>query len=181
MLDLRQKLGVTIQHLIGSNMEPLLLGCANSTKVHPKVRTPLSNAKIAYSYTTCNVLAQWSCFCRCFSILWCADFVWTHVRMPGHEPLLGFFAFWRLLSRWSCHEALQAPSLTSSPSHNLGFARMMVRFSLEVSRTESKRLEEANVLPNSAITAIIAAAVPWLQTLKQRFCVTPGTEDFYAR
>ncbi len=58
---------------------------------------------------------------------------------------------------------------------------MMVCSSLEVSRTESKRLEEANVLPNSAITAIIAAAVPWLQTLKQRFCVTPGTEDFYAR
>ena len=36
MLDLRQKLGVTIQHLIGPNMEPLLLGCSDSTKVHPK-------------------------------------------------------------------------------------------------------------------------------------------------
>ena len=88
------------------------------------------------------------------------------------------FCIWRLLSRWSCHEALQAPSLTSSPSHHLGFARMMVCSSLEVSRTESKRLEEANVLPNSAITAIIAAAVPWLQTLKQRFCVTPGLKTF---
>ena len=28
------------------------------TKVHPKVRTPLSNAKIAYSCATCNILAQ---------------------------------------------------------------------------------------------------------------------------
>ncbi len=39
MFDLRQKLGVTIQHLIGSNMEPLLLGCGNSSKVRPKVLT----------------------------------------------------------------------------------------------------------------------------------------------
>jgi len=51
--------------------------------------------------------------------------------------------------------------------HNLGFTRMMVCFSLEVSRTESKRLEEANVLPNSTVTAIIAA-VPWLQMRKHR-------------
>ena len=36
-LDLRKKLGVTIQHLIGSNMEPLLLGCGDSMKVRPKV------------------------------------------------------------------------------------------------------------------------------------------------
>ena len=58
MLDLRQKLGgVTIQHLIGSNKEPLLLGCANSTKVHPKGAKPLLKAKITYSYTTCNILA----------------------------------------------------------------------------------------------------------------------------
>ena len=50
--------------------------------------------------------------------------------------------------------------------NNLGLTRMMVCFSLEVSRTESKRLEEANILPNSTVTAIIAA-VPWLQMLKQ--------------
>ena len=37
MLDLREKLGVTIQHLIGPNNEQLLLGCCDSTKVHPKV------------------------------------------------------------------------------------------------------------------------------------------------
>ena len=52
---------------------------------------------------------------------------------------------------------------------------MIACFSLEVSRTESKRLEEANILPDSAVTAIIAS-VPWLQALKQRFCVTPETE-----
>ena len=51
---------------------------------------------------------------------------------------------------------------------NLGLTRMMVCFSLEVSRTESKRLEEANVLPNSAVTAIMAA-VPWFQRLKTIF------------
>ena len=52
---------------------------------------------------------------------------------------------------------------------------MLVCFSLEVSRTESKRLEEANISPDSAVTAIIAS-VPWLQALKQRFCVTLETE-----
>ena len=49
MLDHRQKLGVTIQHLIGSSMEPLLLGCRDSTDVHPKVAKTLSK---------CNILAQ---------------------------------------------------------------------------------------------------------------------------
>ena len=41
MLDLREKLGVTIQHLIGPNKEQMLLGCGDSTKVHPKVIKPL--------------------------------------------------------------------------------------------------------------------------------------------
>jgi len=41
MLDLREKLGVTIQHLIGPNNEQMLLGCGDSTKVHPKVIKPL--------------------------------------------------------------------------------------------------------------------------------------------
>ena len=36
MLDLRQELGVRIQHLIGSDMEPLLLGCGDSTKSSPE-------------------------------------------------------------------------------------------------------------------------------------------------
>ena len=59
---------------------------------------------------------------------------------------------------------------------------MIACFSLEVSRTESKRLEEANVLPNSTVTAIIAA-VPWLQMLKQHLTLfdTPWTEDFHTR
>ena len=61
MFHLRQKLGVTIQHLIGSDMEPLLLGCGDSTKVHPKVTKPLSKAKIAFSCATCNILAQCNC------------------------------------------------------------------------------------------------------------------------
>ena len=58
MLDLRKKLGVTIQHLIGANMEPLLLGCGDSTKVLPKVTNPLSKAEIVFSCATCNILAQ---------------------------------------------------------------------------------------------------------------------------
>ena len=45
VMDLRQKLGVTIQHLIGSDMEPLLLGCGDSTKIHPKVTKPLSSVQ----------------------------------------------------------------------------------------------------------------------------------------
>ena len=36
VLHLRQKLGVTIHHLIGSNMEPLLLGYGDSTKSPPQ-------------------------------------------------------------------------------------------------------------------------------------------------
>ena len=73
MLDLREKLGVTIQHLIGPNNEQMLLGCCDSTKVHPRVIKPLWKAKMAYSYTTCNTVS-WrnDFFCRCFSILWCA-------------------------------------------------------------------------------------------------------------
>ena len=47
MLDLREKLGVTIQHLIGPNNEQMLLGCGDSTKVHPKVTKPLWKAKMA--------------------------------------------------------------------------------------------------------------------------------------
>ena len=61
MFHLRQKLGVRIQHLIGSDMEPLLLGCGDSTKVHPKVTKPLSKAKIAFSCATRNILAQCDC------------------------------------------------------------------------------------------------------------------------
>ena len=57
MLDLREKLGVTIQHLIGPNNEQMLLGCCDSTKVHPKVIKPLWKAKMAYSYTTCNTVS----------------------------------------------------------------------------------------------------------------------------
>ena len=66
--------------------------------------------------------------------------------------------------------------------HNLGLTRMIACFSLEVSRTESKCLEEANVLPNSTVTAIIAA-VPWLQMLKQHLMLfdTPWTEDSHTR
>ena len=59
MFHLRQKLGVRIQHLIGSDMEPLLLGCGDSTKVHPKVTKPLK--KIAFSCATCTILAQCNC------------------------------------------------------------------------------------------------------------------------
>ena len=58
MFDLRQKLGVTIQHLIGSDMEPLLLGCGDNTNVQPQVTKPFSKAKIAFSYATCHILAQ---------------------------------------------------------------------------------------------------------------------------
>ena len=156
-LDLRKKLSVTIQHLVGSNMEPLLLGCGDSTKVHPKVTKPLSNFKIAYAYATCNILAQWS-FCRCFSILWYADFVLTSVRIPW------IFAFWRVLSMWRLLSGTAGTISTILTINNLGFAWMMACFSLEVSRTESNRLEEANILPNSAVAAIIAA-VPWLQMI----------------
>ncbi len=85
-------------------------------------------------------------------------------------------SFWRLLSRWKlpwCTAGTISEILTI---HTIGFTRMTACFSLEISRTESKCLEEANVLPNSTVTAIIAA-VPWLQMLKQLFCDTPGTED----
>ena len=47
MLDLREKLGVTIQHLIGPNNEQMLLGLYT---IHPKVIKPLQKAKMAYSY-----------------------------------------------------------------------------------------------------------------------------------
>ena len=154
----RKKLGVTIQHLIGSNMEPLLLSCSNPTKVHPKVTKPLSNAKMAHSYTACNILAQGRCFCRCFIILWCDDFVLTIVRIPVFFCILKAFVEVKL--PWGTAGTI-SKILTIN---KLGFVRLMVCFSLSVSRMESKRLEEADILPNSTVTAIIAS-VPWLQTL----------------
>ena len=174
MLDLREKLGVTIQHLIGPNNEQMLLGCGDSTKVHPKVIKPLWKAKMAYSYilstlyyyATCTILAHWS-FCRCFSILWCA--VLAKCQDARTWVFNWIFAFWSLCILKAFVEVKLPWGTAGTISNilsinNLGFARMLVCFSLEVSRTESKRLEEANILPERAVTAIIAA-VPWLQTL----------------
>ena len=109
MLNLRQRLGVAIHYLIGSDMEPLRLGCSDFTKVHPKVTKPcfcsFSNSKGGQE----NIFLR-----NIYIIFWCnevvcilrwVDFVYTNVRMPG-------------LSRLSCHGA-QAPSLTSSPSVTL--------------------------------------------------------------
>ena len=75
MLDLREKLGVTIQHLIGPNNEQMLLGLYTSSPESHKAIVKSQDGTflydyilyyiISYSYATCIVLAHWS-FCRCF-------------------------------------------------------------------------------------------------------------------
>ena len=75
MFHLRQKLGVRIQHLIGSDMEPLLLGCGDSTKVHPKSHKAIVQGPDSFFLRNMYYLGTMQLSCRCFGILSSADLV----------------------------------------------------------------------------------------------------------
>ena len=97
MLDLRKKLGVTIQHLIGSNMEPLLLGCRDSTNVHPKVAKPFSKAEIAHLYCNMQYLGAMKLFLQALQYPLMCWFCSNKCQDARTWVLYWIFACWRLL------------------------------------------------------------------------------------